>query len=66
MLPAAVSTRIDSQAQRPLAIVVVGGMLMMLMTNNRQIMGAQVNSRALNGLGWITTGAIFAASDGAT
>jgi hypothetical protein len=27
-------------------------------------MGAQVNSRALNILGWITTGAIFAASAG--
>ena len=39
-------------------------LLIMLMTNNRRIMGAQVNSRALNGLGWITTGAIFAASAG--
>jgi Mn2+/Fe2+ NRAMP family transporter len=39
-------------------------LLIMLMTNNRRIMGAQVNSRALNILGWITTGAIFAASAG--
>ena len=39
-------------------------LLIMLMTNNRRIMGAQVNSRALNVLGWITTGAIFAASAG--
>jgi Mn2+/Fe2+ NRAMP family transporter len=39
-------------------------LLIMLMTNNRRIMGAQVNSRALNILGWITTGTIFAASAG--
>jgi Mn2+/Fe2+ NRAMP family transporter len=39
-------------------------LLLMLMTNNRRIMGAQVNSRALNVLGWITTGAIFAATGG--
>jgi len=39
-------------------------LLIMLMTNNRTIMGAQVNSRALNVLGWITTGAIFAATGG--
>jgi Mn2+/Fe2+ NRAMP family transporter len=39
-------------------------LLIMLMTNNRRIMGAQVNSRALNVLGWITTGAIFAATGG--
>jgi NRAMP (natural resistance-associated macrophage protein)-like metal ion transporter len=39
-------------------------LLLMLMTNNRRIMGAQVNSRALNVVGWITTGAIFAASVG--
>jgi Mn2+/Fe2+ NRAMP family transporter len=39
-------------------------LLIMLMTNNRRIMGAQVNSRALNVLGWITTGAIFTASVG--
>lgn len=39
-------------------------LLIMLMTNNRTIMGDQVNSRALNLLGWITTGAIFAATVG--
>jgi Mn2+/Fe2+ NRAMP family transporter len=39
-------------------------LLIMLMTNNPRIMGAQVNSRALNVLGWITTGAIFAATGG--
>jgi NRAMP (natural resistance-associated macrophage protein)-like metal ion transporter len=39
-------------------------LLLMLMTNNRRIMGAQVNSRALNVVGWITTDAIFAASVG--
>jgi len=39
-------------------------LLLMLMTNNRAIMGAQVNSRALNILGWGTTGVIFAATGG--
>jgi Mn2+/Fe2+ NRAMP family transporter len=39
-------------------------LLLMLMTNNRAIMGTQVNSRALNGLGWVTTGVIFAATAG--
>jgi Mn2+/Fe2+ NRAMP family transporter len=39
-------------------------LLIMLMTNNRRIMGAQVNSRALNVCGWITTGAIFTATVG--
>jgi cobalt-zinc-cadmium resistance protein CzcA len=33
LLPAALSTRIGSQTQRPLAIVVVGGMLMTLVLN---------------------------------
>jgi heavy metal efflux system protein len=33
-LPAAVSTRIGSQSQRPLAIVVVGGMLATLLLMN--------------------------------
>jgi Mn2+/Fe2+ NRAMP family transporter len=36
----------------------------MLMTNNRVIMGTQVNSRTLNGLGWVTTVVIFAATVG--
>jgi Mn2+/Fe2+ NRAMP family transporter len=39
-------------------------LLIMLITNNRAIMGDQVNSRALNVLGWATTVAIFAASVG--
>jgi Mn2+/Fe2+ NRAMP family transporter len=39
-------------------------LLIMRMTNNRTMMGEQVNSRALNVLGWITTGAIFAATVG--
>jgi NRAMP (natural resistance-associated macrophage protein)-like metal ion transporter len=39
-------------------------LLIMLMTNNRAIMGRRVNSRGMNVLGWITTGAIFAASAG--
>ena len=34
LLPAALSTRIGSQSQRPLAIVVVGGMIMTLFLTN--------------------------------
>lgn len=37
-------------------------LLIMLMTNNKKIMGAHVNSTRLNILGWLTTAAIFAAS----
>ena len=33
LLPAAFSTRIGAQTQRPLAIVVVGGMLLTLLVN---------------------------------
>ncbi|MBV9898801.1 MAG: Nramp family divalent metal transporter [Chloroflexi bacterium] len=39
-------------------------LLIMLMTNNRRIMGERVNGRAINVLGWVTTGAIFAATLG--
>ncbi|MBV8816696.1 MAG: divalent metal cation transporter [Verrucomicrobia bacterium] len=39
-------------------------LLIMLMTNNRAIMGTRVNSLAINLLGWITLIAIFAASVG--
>jgi Mn2+/Fe2+ NRAMP family transporter len=39
-------------------------LLIMIMTNNRKIMGNQVNGIALNILGWITTAAIFAATAG--
>jgi Mn2+/Fe2+ NRAMP family transporter len=39
-------------------------LLIMLMTNNRRIMGDRVNGRAINILGWVTTIAIFAASLG--
>ena len=39
-------------------------LLIMLMTTNRRIMGGRVNGRALNLLGWATTGLIFAASLG--
>ena len=34
LLPAALSTRIGSQTQRPLAIVVIGGMLVTLLLTN--------------------------------
>jgi NRAMP (natural resistance-associated macrophage protein)-like metal ion transporter len=37
-------------------------LLIMLMTSNRGIMGNKVNSSAMNVLGWITVGAIFAAT----
>ena len=37
-------------------------LLIMLMTNNRKIMGEHVNSTRLNILGWVTTIAIFLAS----
>ena len=37
-------------------------LLIMLMTNNRAIMGERVNGRALNVLGWLTTAVIWAAS----
>jgi len=37
-------------------------LLMMLITNNKAIMGERVNSRKLNIMGWITTVAIFSAS----
>jgi Mn2+/Fe2+ NRAMP family transporter len=39
-------------------------LLIMLMTNNRKIMGDRVNGLGLNILGWITVAAIFAATVG--
>ncbi|MCU1255643.1 MAG: hypothetical protein JWM83_1942 [Candidatus Angelobacter sp.] len=39
-------------------------LLVMLITNNRKIMGRWVNTRAMNVLGWITTVATFAAMIG--
>jgi Mn2+/Fe2+ NRAMP family transporter len=39
-------------------------LLIMLMTNNRAIMGKHVNTPALNILGRITTAAVFAATVG--
>jgi Mn2+/Fe2+ NRAMP family transporter len=39
-------------------------LLLMLMTNNRRVMGERVNGRALNVLGWAKTAAIFAATPG--
>jgi Mn2+/Fe2+ NRAMP family transporter len=38
--------------------------LIMRMTNNPRIMGKWVNRRPMNVLGWITTGATFAAATG--
>ena len=37
-------------------------LLIMLMTNSRRVMGAQVNGLGINILGWTTTAAIFAAT----
>jgi Mn2+/Fe2+ NRAMP family transporter len=39
-------------------------LLIMLMTNNRKIMGDKVNTRGMNVLGWTTTAAIFLATVG--
>ena len=39
-------------------------LLIMLMTNNRKIMGKRKNGLGMNILGWITTAAIFAATIG--
>ena len=39
-------------------------LLIMLMTNNRKIMGKRKNSLGMNILGWVTTAAIFAATIG--
>jgi len=39
-------------------------LLMMLMTNNRKIMGPWVNTPGVNVLGWITTAAMFTAAAG--
>ncbi len=39
-------------------------LLIMLMTNDRRIMGARVNSAGMNVLGWATVAVIFAASAG--
>lgn len=39
-------------------------LLIMLMTNNRAIMGNRANSRAMNWLGWLTTATIFLAGAG--
>jgi Mn2+/Fe2+ NRAMP family transporter len=35
-------------------------LMVMLITNNRLIMGRWVNGRAINILGWVTTAAMFA------
>jgi NRAMP (natural resistance-associated macrophage protein)-like metal ion transporter len=39
-------------------------LLIMLLTNDKKIMGERVNKRGINILGWITTAAIFSASAG--
>jgi Mn2+/Fe2+ NRAMP family transporter len=39
-------------------------LLIVLMTNNRRIMGTRVNSRAMNLFGWLTSAAIFGATIG--
>jgi Mn2+/Fe2+ NRAMP family transporter len=39
-------------------------LLVMLITNNRRIMGRWVNTPAMNVLGWLTTAAMFATSIG--
>jgi Mn2+/Fe2+ NRAMP family transporter len=39
-------------------------LLIMRLTNSREVMGTHVNGRALNALGWFTTTAIFSATAG--
>jgi Mn2+/Fe2+ NRAMP family transporter len=39
-------------------------LLIMLLTNDRKLMGARVNGRLINILGWVTTAAIFSATIG--
>ncbi|MBV9892302.1 MAG: hypothetical protein JO090_15615 [Rhizobacter sp.] len=39
-------------------------LLIMLITNNRRIMGDKVNAPAMNVLGWVTTAAVFLATFG--
>jgi Mn2+/Fe2+ NRAMP family transporter len=39
-------------------------LLIMLMTNNRRVMGDRTNGRVTNALGWATTAALFAATIG--
>jgi NRAMP (natural resistance-associated macrophage protein)-like metal ion transporter len=39
-------------------------LIVMLITNNRKIMGKWVNTRKMNALGWVTTAAMFAATIG--
>jgi Mn2+/Fe2+ NRAMP family transporter len=39
-------------------------LLIMLLSNNRSIMGKQTNARSMNILGWVTTLVIFAATIG--
>jgi hypothetical protein len=38
--------------------------MIMLINNNRQIMGTWVNARGMNVLGWLTTTAMFLAGIG--
>jgi Mn2+/Fe2+ NRAMP family transporter len=71
----AVATAMNFLGFNPMKALVIAGivqgfstpplmLLIMRMTSNREIMGDAVNGRAINVLGWVTTGAIFAATAG--
>jgi Mn2+/Fe2+ NRAMP family transporter len=45
-------------------IEAAAALLILLITSNRGIMGDQINSRAMNVMGWITCAVIFSASAG--
>lgn len=68
-----VGTALNFMGVNPMKALVVAGvvqgfstpplmLLIMLMTNNRQIMGEKVNGAGINVLGWMTTATIFAAT----
>ncbi len=68
-----VGTALNFLGINPMKALVVAGivqgfstpplmMLIMMMTNNRAIMGEKVNGRWMNILGWITTATIFSAT----
>jgi Mn2+/Fe2+ NRAMP family transporter len=75
MVVTALGVAMNFAGLNPLRALVWGGivqgfstppllLLIMLMTNDRRIMGERVNGRAMNLLGWGTTAVIFAASAG--
>ena len=52
------SAILNGMAAPPLMVII------MLVANNRRVMGKQTNTRALNALGWLATALMIAASIG--